>query len=145
MVCVVQRVQYAAVSVGGSEVARIGPGLLLLVGIAKTDVPDSAMKLAECLSKLRVLEDAEGRMGRSLLDGGEVLAVSQFTLLADFSKGNRPSFHHAMASEAARPLFDSFVAALTTKLGRSVMTGIFGATMCVDLANDGPATFVVEA
>lgn len=145
MVCVVQRVQYAAVSVAGSEVARIGPGLLLLVGIAKTDGTDSAVRLAENVSKLRVLEDAEGRMGRSLLDGGEVLAVSQFTLLADFSKGNRPSFHHAMASEAARPLFDGFVAELSTRLGRPVQTGVFGATMRVDLANDGPATFVVEA
>lgn len=145
MVCVVQRVQYAAVSVAGSEVARIGPGLLLLVGIAKKDGPDSTVRLAEYVSKLRVLEDAEGRMGRSLLDGGEVLAVSQFTLLADFSKGNRPSFHHAMASEAARTLFDSFVAELSTRLGRPVQTGVFGATMRVDLANDGPATFTVEA
>jgi len=145
MVCVVQRVQYAAVSVAGAEVARIGPGLLLLIGIAKTDATDSAVRLAEDVSKLRVLEDAEGRMGRSLLDGGEVLAVSQFTLLADFSKGNRPSFHHAMASEAARPLFDGFVAELSTRLGRPVQTGVFGATMRVDLANDGPATFVVEA
>jgi D-tyrosyl-tRNA(Tyr) deacylase len=145
MVCVVQRVLHAAVAVAGTEVSRIGPGLLLLVGVGKDDTPGSAARLAELVAKLRVLEDADGRMGRSLLDGGEALAVSQFTLLADFTKGNRPSFHRAMASESARPIFGSFVAELAARLGRPVQTGVFGAEMRVDLANDGPATFTLEA
>jgi D-tyrosyl-tRNA(Tyr) deacylase len=145
MVCVVQRVLHAAVAVAGTEVSRIGPGLLLLVGVGKDDTPGSAARLAELVAKLRVLEDADGRMGRSLLDGGEALAVSQFTLLADFTKGNRPSFHRAMASESALPIFGSFVAELAARLGRPVQTGVFGAEMRVDLANDGPATFTLEA
>lgn len=144
MLCVAQRVRHAAVSVDGREVARIGPGLLLLVGVGRDDTPASAARLAERVAKLRVLEDADGRMGRSLLEGGEALAVSQFTLLADFSKGNRPSFHLAMPGEAARPLFDAFVAGLSASLGHPVPTGVFGATMVVDLANDGPATFTLE-
>jgi len=145
MVCVVQRVLHAAVAVAGAEVSRIGPGLLLLVGVGKDDTAGSAARLAERVAKLRVLDDAEGRMGRSLLEGGEALAVSQFTLQADLGKGNRPSFHRAMPSEAARPLFEGFVAELSARLGRPVPTGVFGAGMRVDLANDGPATFILEA
>jgi D-tyrosyl-tRNA(Tyr) deacylase len=141
MICLIQRVRAAAVHVGPEEVARIGPGLLLLVGVARGDAPGDAARLAERVAKLRVLEDPEGRMGRSLLDGGEALAVSQFTLLADFGKGNRPSFHLAAGADHARPLFEAFVAALAARLGRPVPTGVFGAEMRVDLSNDGPATF----
>jgi len=144
MRCLVQRVLHAAVTVGESEVARIGPGLLLLVGVDERDTLASASRMAGQVARLRVLEDGTGRMGRSLLEGGEALAVSQFTLLADFSKGNRPSFRRAMAPAAARPIFDHFVAALAAETGRPVPTGAFGAAMRVDLANDGPASFVLE-
>lgn len=143
MVCVIQRVLHAAVTVGGSEAARIGPGLLVLVGVARGDGPAEAGNLAGKVARLRVLDDGEGRMGRCLLDGGEVLAVSQFTLLADFSKGNRPSFHLAAPGDEARPVFDAFVAELGRLLGKAVPTGVFGAEMRVDLANDGPATFTL--
>lgn len=144
MVCVLQRVLEASVSVGGNEVSRIGPGFLLLVGVAEGDDAGAALAMAEKVAKLRVMEDPEGRMGLSLGDaGGEALAVSQFTLLADFSKGNRPSFHRAAPPAAARPIFEAFVDALAARLGRPVPAGVFGAEMRVSLVNDGPATFVL--
>ena len=105
MVCVAQRVLEAAVAAGPETVSRIGPGLLLLVGVAEGDTPAAAESLAERVAKLRVFADPSGRMGLCLADaGGEALAVSQFTLLADFSKGNRPSFHRAAPPASARPL-----------------------------------------
>lgn len=144
MVCVVQRVLRAAVSTSGGEVARIGPGLLLLTGVARGDGPQEAHGLAAKVAKLRVMDDGSGRMGRSLLEGGEALAVSQFTLLADFTKGNRPSFHRAADGAEARPVFEAFVAELARQLGRPVPTGVFGAEMRVELVNDGPATFTLS-
>ena len=145
MVCVIQRVLHAAVTVRGREAARIGPGLLILVGVARGDGPSEAANLAGKVARLRVMDDGEGRMGRSLLEGGEALAVSQFTLLADFSRGNRPSFHLAAPADEARPLFDGFAAELGRQIGRPVPTGVFGADMRVDLANDGPATFTLSS
>lgn len=146
MVCVAQRVLEAAVAAGPETVSRIGPGLLLLVGVAEGDTPAAAESLAERVAKLRVFADSSGRMGLCLADaGGEALAVSQFTLLADFSKGNRPSFHRAAPPASARPVFDAFVAALAARVGRPVPTGVFGADMRVSLVNDGPATFVLSA
>ena len=146
MVIVVQRVAGAAVHVDGAEVARIGRGLLLLVGVARGDGPSQAETLARQVARMRVFPDAEGRLSLRLAEvGGEALAVSQFTLLGDFSKGNRPSFHGAAAPEEARPLVDTFVRGLETELGRAVPTGVFGADMRVSLENDGPVTFVLRA
>lgn len=146
MVIVVQRVTHASVQVEGREVARIGRGLLLLVGIAQGDSPDQAATLASRIARMRVFPDAEGRLSLRLDEvGGEVLAVSQFTLLGDFSRGNRPSFHRAEPPASARGLVEAFVRALEGELGRPVPTGVFGADMKVALENDGPVTFVLEA
>jgi D-tyrosyl-tRNA(Tyr) deacylase len=144
MVVVVQRVLDASVQVAGETVGRIGRGYLLLIGIAKTDTEADVLRLVDDVCKIRLNEDADGKMGRSIKDcGGEVLAVSQFTLLADFSKGNRPSFNLAAKPEAAQPLFDLFVQRLGEALGRPVPTGVFGADMQVALVNDGPVTVVL--
>jgi len=144
MVVVVQRVLEASVQVDGATVGRIARGYLLLVGIAKTDVEADVLRLAADVAKVRLMEDVDGKMGVSVKDGGgEVLAVSQFTLLADFSKGNRPSFHNAAKPEAAKPLFDLFVRRLEAELGKPVPTGVFGADMKVSLVNDGPVTVVL--
>ena len=146
MIIVVQRVSHASVQAEGREVARIGRGLLLLVGIAQGDSEAQAAALAARVAKMRVFPDAEGRLSLRLGEvGGDALAVSQFTLLGDFSKGNRPSFHRAAPPASARGLVDAFVRALEGELGRAVPTGVFGADMRVALENDGPVTFVLEA
>jgi len=145
MVIVVQRVLEASVKVEGRVVGQIGKGLLLLIGVAEGDGVAQAESMAARVAKLRVFSDAEGRMGLGLGDvGGEILAVSQFTLLGDFSKGNRPSFNGAAKPEVARPLFDLFVRELSASLGRPVPTGVFGADMRVELVNDGPVTVVLS-
>lgn len=145
MVIVVQRVLSASVTVGERLVGEIGRGYLLLVGVAATDTSEDAVRLAAEVAKLRLMEGADGKMGLSVTQvGGEVLAVSQFTLLADFSKGNRPSFHKAAKPELARPLFDRFVQELSARLARPVPTGEFGADMRVASVNDGPVTVVLR-
>jgi D-tyrosyl-tRNA(Tyr) deacylase len=145
MKVVLQRVVSASVSVGGVVSGSIGFGYLLLVGIAAGDDESIVRRLAADVAKARLMPDSQGKMGVNLRDaGGEALAVSQFTLLADFSKGNRPSFNGAARPEVARPLFDLFVAELSTHLGRPVPTGVFGADMRVELVNDGPVTVVLE-
>jgi D-tyrosyl-tRNA(Tyr) deacylase len=142
---VLQRVLSASVSVDGIISGRIGPGYLLLVGISAGDDETTVRRLAAEVAKARLMPDEQGKMGTNLSDaGGEALAVSQFTLLADFSKGNRPSFNGAARPDVARPLFDLFVAELSTHLGRNVPTGVFGADMRVELVNDGPVTVVLE-
>jgi D-tyrosyl-tRNA(Tyr) deacylase len=142
---VLQRVLSASVSVEGNTSGSIGAGYLLLVGLAAGDDESTVRRLAADVAKARLMPDSQGKMGVSLRDaGGEALAVSQFTLLADFSKGNRPSFNGAARPEIARPLFDLFVAELATHLGRPVPTGVFGADMRVELVNDGPVTVVLE-
>jgi len=144
MVVVVQRVFSASVAVAGASVAQIGKGYLLLVGIGKDDTPEDVRRLVTEVAKVRLMEDAEGKMGLSIKDaGGAVLAVSQFTLLADFSKGNRPSFNKAAKPDVAKPLFDRFVQELSAELGQTVPTGVFGADMQVSLVNDGPVTVVL--
>ncbi len=144
MKVVLQRVLSASVAVDGQEVARISRGYLLLVGIAAGDDESVVRRLAAEVSKARLMEDAQGKMGVNLKDaGGEALAVSQFTLLADFSKGNRPSFNGAAKPEVAQPLFDLFVRELAGLQGRPVPTGVFGADMRVELVNDGPVTVVL--
>jgi D-tyrosyl-tRNA(Tyr) deacylase len=145
MKVVLQRVLHASVSIEGSIRAEIGPGLLALVGVARADESDDAERLAAKVAKLRVFEDDEGRFDRSLLDSaGAALVVSQFTLLADTTKGNRPSFAEAAPPEHAEPVYERFCAALR-ELGVPVETGVFGARMEVELLNDGPVTIVLES
>jgi D-tyrosyl-tRNA(Tyr) deacylase len=140
---VVQRVAEAAVAVDGATVGAIGPGLLVLLGIGHDDDAAGVTALAGKIAKLRIFADEAGHMNRSVLDtGGEVLAVSQFTLLADTRKGNRPSFIAAAPPELAEPLYERFVATLR-ELGIEVATGRFGASMRVALVNDGPVTIVL--
>jgi D-aminoacyl-tRNA deacylase len=137
---VVQRVARAGVRPGGS----IGAGLVALVGVAEGDDEADADRLAGRIARLRIFEDADGRFDRSLLDtGGAALVVSQFTLIADTSKGNRPSFSRAARPEHAEPLYERLCRALR-QLGVPVETGVFGARMEVELVNDGPVTIVLE-
>jgi D-tyrosyl-tRNA(Tyr) deacylase len=139
MRALVQRVREAAVSVDGEEVARIGPGLLVLLGVRRGDGPDQADRLAAKLARLRVFEDVEGRMNLSVRDvGGEVLVVSQFTLYGDARKGNRPSFVDAAPPEQAEPLYERL------RAGLGAQGGSFGARMAVALVNDGPVTLLIE-
>jgi D-tyrosyl-tRNA(Tyr) deacylase len=138
---VVQRVSRASVTPGGA----IGPGFVVLLGVADGDAKPGAGRLAEKIARLRVFKNADGKFDHSLLDtGGAALVVSQFTLIADTAKGNRPSFTHAARPELAEPLYEHFCAALRG-LGVEVQTGVFGAEMQVELVNDGPVTIVVEA
>jgi D-aminoacyl-tRNA deacylase len=139
MRALVQRVGEAAVSVEGREVARIGPGLLVLLGVRRGDTGEQAQRLARKLLALRIFEDGEGRMNRSVGDtGGEVLCVSQFTLYGDARKGNRPSFVDAAPPDEAEPLYEQVRAAL------GAQGGVFGARMHVSLVNDGPVTLLLE-
>ena len=140
---VVQRVSEARVRVRGETVGEVGPGLCVLLGVALDDTPANAQRLAEKVARLRIFEDDEGRFDRSLLDvGGEALVVSQFTLLADTAKGNRPSFTEAAPPDEAEPLYEAFCEALREQ-GVRVATGLFGARMAVELVNDGPVTIVL--
>ena len=128
----------------GDAVGAIGRGLLVLLGAEHDDTSDNATRLAAKIARLRIFPDAAGRFDRSLLDvGGDALVVSQFTLLADTRKGNRPSFTAAAKPEVAEPLIESFCDALR-ELGLHVETGVFGARMEVELVNDGPVTIVVD-
>lgn len=139
----VQRVSAARVRVGEETAGEIGPGLCVLLGVARGDAADVAARLAEKVARLRIFENDEGRFDRSLLDvGGEALVVSQFTLIADTAKGNRPSFSEAAPPEEAEPLYEAFCSALR-ELGVRVETGTFGARMAVELANEGPVTIVL--
>jgi D-tyrosyl-tRNA(Tyr) deacylase len=137
---VVQRVARASSTPGGS----IGPGLVVLLGIAEGDDEARTVRLAEKVARLRIFQNVEGKFDRSLLDtGGAALVVSQFTLIADTAKGNRPSFSQAARPEVAAPLYERFSAELRG-LGIPVETGVFGAHMAVELVNDGPVTIVLE-
>jgi len=140
----VQRVSQARVLAAGEVVGEIGCGLCVLVGVARTDAEPEAERLAGRVARLRIFPDDAGRFDRSILDtGGCALVVSQFTLVADTSKGNRPSFANAACPERAEPLVARFCAALAT-LGVPVETGVFGATMHVELVNDGPVTITLD-
>ncbi|HEY5976729.1 MAG TPA: D-aminoacyl-tRNA deacylase [Solirubrobacterales bacterium] len=138
MRALVQRVSQAAVDVEGERVAQIGPGLLVLLGVAVDDGPEQSDRLAEKVRKLRVFDDAEGRMNEPLGER-EVLCVSQFTLYADTTRGNRPSYVDAAPGEVAEPLYERFCDRLAAK------KGVFGACMGVALINDGPVTLMLEA
>ena len=143
MRAVVQRVLRASVSVDGAVAGAIGPGLMVLLGVAGSDDVDAAERLAGKVARLRIFE-SDGRFDRSLLDvGGEALVVSQFTLIADTAKGTRPDFHLAARPEIAEPLYEQFCVALR-EIGVPVTKGVFGARMAVELVNDGPVTIVID-
>jgi len=137
MRALVQRVSRASVSVEGRQVSAIGPGLLVLLGVAPGDTEAEAGRLADKVRALRIFDDADGRMNEPLADR-DVLCVSQFTLYADTRKGNRPSFTRAAPPEVAEPVCESFCERLGAK------PGIFGARMAVELVNDGPVTLMLE-
>lgn len=142
----VQRVTQASVTVDGSITGQIGAGLLLLVGVEEADGAADIDWLVRKISQLRIFNDDAGVMNRSVLDaGGEVLAVSQFTLFASCKKGNRPGYSRAARGEISQPMFDRFVQAMATALGKPVPTGVFGADMQVALVNDGPVTIWLDS
>ena len=143
MRAVCQRVREARVVVDGETVGEIGAGLCVLLGVARGDGADDADRLARKVAKLRIFADADGRFEHSVVDvGGSVLAVSQFTLVADTGKGTRPSFTAAAPPEEAEPLYERFCATLAGD-GLPVARGLFGASMQVELVNDGPVTIVL--
>lgn len=145
MRAVIQRVRSASVEVDGNLVGRIGAGLLVLLGVAKTDSAADAEFLAAKIAQLRIFSDEAGKMNRSLIEsGGALLIVSQFTLYGDCRKGRRPGFDQAASPELARSLYEHFVAA-ARGTGVPVETGIFQASMAVSLVNDGPVTFILES
>lgn len=144
MRALLQRVIRATCTVEGRVTGETGPGLLVLLGVAPEDTPETARALAAKVAKLRVFGDEAGKMNRSVLDiGGGVLSVSQFTLYADTRRGNRPSFSGAAAPEHARALYAEFNAALRA-CGVPVGEGVFGAHMVLDLTNDGPVTLLLD-
>jgi D-tyrosyl-tRNA(Tyr) deacylase len=144
MRAVIQRVKHGKVTVGEDNLAEIGPGLVILLGVGHGDDEDKAQYLAEKIANLRIFEDDEGKINLSVLDvGGEAMVVSQFTLYADTRKGRRPSFTGAAPPEVASPLVEKF-AELLAKQGIPTQSGEFGAHMVVDIANDGPVTIWME-
>ena len=142
---VIQRVLEASVSISGAVTASIGPGLMVLVGICEEDGREDIEWLVRKIAALRVFDDEAGVMNRSVADvGGDVLVVSQFTLMASTKKGNRPAYIRAARPEVAIPLYEQFCAALSAALGKPVPTGTFGADMQVSLINDGPVTICID-
>jgi D-tyrosyl-tRNA(Tyr) deacylase len=145
MRAVVQKVSAASVSVDQEVISRIGRGLLVLLGVAKTDAESAADYLSAKIAHLRIFEDPDGKLNRSLLEvGGEMLVVSQFTLLGDCRKGRRPSFTEAADPDHAMRLYEHFILQ-TARLGIAVQAGRFQALMAVSLVNDGPVTLIVES
>lgn len=145
MRAVIQRVSSASVTIGGREKSAIGQGLLILLGVENLDTDDDLSWLVKKISNLRIFDDDEGVMNRSLLDiQGEALVVSQFTLYASYKKGNRPSWFRAGSHEVSIPLYNSFCAALSEAIGKPVGTGEFGAEMQVKLVNNGPVTICID-
>ncbi|WP_428826187.1 D-aminoacyl-tRNA deacylase [Azonexus sp. IMCC34842] len=143
---VVQRVNEASVAVDGRLVGRIGAGLLVLAGFEAADGEADLAWMAGKIVRMRIFADADGVMNRSVQQaGGEILAVSQFTLFASVKKGNRPSWSRAAPGEVSQPLFERFVEKLSGELGKPVPTGVFGADMQVSLINDGPVTISLDS
>ena len=143
---VVQRVSSARVVVSDRITGQVGRGLLILLGIEQDDTEADGQWLAEKIAKLRIFPDEGGQMNRSVAEvGGDALVVSQFTLHASTQKGTRPSFNRAARPEVAVPLYERFIAQLSTVLGRPVQTGVFGAHMDVELVNDGPVTLIIDS
>ena len=142
---VIQKVSHASCTVEGSITGKIGVGFMVLVGFTHTDDETITKKMAEKMSKLRIFEDENGKINKSIYDvGGSVLSISQFTLYANCKKGNRPSFDKAMPGNLSTKLYDYFNECLRD-LGLTVETGIFGADMKIDLLNDGPITIVLDS
>lgn len=145
MRAVIQRVTSASVTIEGREKSAIGLGLLILLGVEDADTQEDLAWLVKKISNLRIFDDDEGVMNRSLLDvEGEALVVSQFTLYASYKKGNRPSWFRAGSHEHSIPLYNSFCTALSEAIGKLVGTGEFGAEMQVKLVNDGPVTICID-
>lgn len=145
MRAVVQRVTSSKVSVDGKTVSEIGKGFNVLLGVVEGDTNEQAILLAGKIARLRVFEDENGKMNLSVNDvGGEILAISQFTLCADCKKGNRPSFTLSAAPDEANRLYELFCSELSANGVRNVEKGIFGADMAVDIANDGPVTIMLD-
>ncbi|AVI51196.1 D-tyrosyl-tRNA(Tyr) deacylase [Pukyongia salina] len=145
MRAVVQRVKEASVRVEGKVISQIGPGFLVLLGIENEDKQEDIDWLAAKIARLRVFSDENNAMNLSILETkGDIIVVSQFTLHASTKKGNRPSFIKAARPETAIPLYEAFVAEMSTHLGKNVQTGEFGAMMDVGLVNDGPVTIVID-
>lgn len=145
MRAVIQRVSEAGVTIGGKVHASIRNGLLVLVAVEEADAPEDIEWLAGKIVRLRIFNDDGGVMNRSIQEtGGDILAISQFTLFASTKKGNRPSYTRAARPEIAVPLYENFVTRLSAELGRSVKTGVFGADMKVSLVNDGPVTIIID-
>ena len=143
---VIQRVKEASVSINEVLSAKIGSGMLILLGIEDADRADDIDWLTSKIVKLRIFDDEQGVMNRSLLDtGAEVLAVSQFTLYACTRKGNRPSYIRASKPDLAVPMYRSFCEELSKKTGKPVATGVFGADMQIALVNDGPVTIIIDS
>lgn len=142
---VIQKVKEAQVSVDHKIVSSIKKGLMILVGIEESDNEEDMEWLSSKIVNMRIFEDENGVMNRSVIDeGGEILAVSQFTLMASTKKGNRPSYIRALKGEKSLPLYDRFCELLGSKLGNDVKKGVFGAMMDVQLINDGPTTIVMD-
>lgn len=142
---VIQRVKKASVSVDGKAVSTIGQGLLLLLGIEATDTEEDIQWLCHKVLGLRIFDDKEGIMNRSIMDiDGEIIVVSQFTLMASYKKGNRPSWIRAAGHEHAVPMYERFLQVLSEGLGKQVGRGVFGAEMQVELINDGPVTICMD-
>lgn len=142
----IQRVARASVTIAGEQVSAIGAGLLVLVGITHDDNDEDIAWLTKKIVQLRIFDDEAGVMNRDVREvGGEMLVVSQFTLMAATRKGNRPSYIHAAGEAIAVPLYERFVAALSQALGRPVPTGRFGADMQVELVNNGPVTIWIDS
>lgn len=145
MKAVIQRVQHAGVSIGGELHASIGKGLLILVGIQADDTDEDIEWLTSKIDNLRVFDDENGVMNLSVKEiNGEILAVSQFTLMARTKKGNRPSYIDAARPEISVPLYERFVRAMNEEMQKEIKTGVFGANMQVDLTNDGPVTILMD-
>ena len=146
MRAVIQRVLEASVEIDGGMVSKIGPGLVVLLGIEEADGPEDVGWLSGKIARMRIFPDAEGKMNQAVTDmGGEVLVVSQFTLHASTKKGNRPSFLKAEAPTISEPLYEAFCDAMECELGKPVARGIFGVDMKVALVNDGPVTIVIDS
>lgn len=145
MKAVIQRVAHASVTVEGSVISKTGPGLLILIGISPSDTLTDIQWLSNKIVNLRIFNDDQQIMNRSLIDvHGEAIVVSQFTLLANTKKGNRPSYINAAAPDIAIPLYEKFIEEFEKLLQKKVGTGIFGADMKINLQNDGPVTIVID-
>lgn len=142
---VIQRVTEASVKVEGETIGKIGQGLMVLVGVEHDDTPEDCEWLASKTVALRIFDDEKGVMNRSVADvGGEILAVSQFTLTASTRKGNRPSYIRAAAHDLATSLYEMYISRTSELLGKPTQRGIFGANMAVSLTNDGPVTIIID-